>query len=84
MLRHFEHQRVVAVLGVQGVQDLRQIAVELHVNNGADDLGDRSPHYSPFVSLHSIGARPISCQKWFGQSASAPEMISINSLVIAA
>ena len=42
MLRHLKDQRVIAVLRVQRVQDLRQIAVELHVDNGADDLGDRS------------------------------------------
>ena len=41
MLRDFEHQAVAAVLGLERVQDRRQIAVELHVDDGADDLGDR-------------------------------------------
>ena len=31
---------LVDVLGVQGVQDRRQVAVELNVDDGADDLGD--------------------------------------------
>ena len=40
MLRHFEHQAVAVVGGFQRVQDLRQMAFELHVDDGADDLGD--------------------------------------------
>ncbi len=40
MLGDFEHQPVVAVLGFERVQDRRQIAFELHVDDGADDLGD--------------------------------------------
>ena len=42
MLRDFEHQAVAAVLGLERVQDRRQVAVELHVDDGADDLGDAS------------------------------------------
>ncbi len=40
MLGDFEHQPVVAVLGLERVQDRRQVAFELHVDNGADDLSD--------------------------------------------
>ena len=40
MLRHFEHQAVAAVLGLERVQDRGQVALELHVDDGADDLGD--------------------------------------------
>jgi hypothetical protein len=45
VLGHFEHQPVltpggVGVGGLERVQDLRQVALELHVDHGADDLGD--------------------------------------------
>ena len=42
MLRDFEHQAVAAVRGLERVQDRRQVALELHVDDGADDLGDAS------------------------------------------
>ena len=42
MLRDFEHQAVAAVLGLERVQNGRQMAFELHVDDGADDLGDAS------------------------------------------
>ena len=40
LLGHFEHEAVAAVRGLERVQDLRQVAVELHVDDGADDLRD--------------------------------------------
>ena len=40
MLRDFEHQAVAVVRGLERVQDRRQVALELHVDDGADDLGD--------------------------------------------
>ena len=40
MLRHFEHQTIAAVIGLERIQDRRQIALELHVDDGADHLGD--------------------------------------------
>ena len=42
MLRNFEHQAVAAVPGFDGVQNGGQMALELHVDDGADDLGDAS------------------------------------------
>ena len=42
MLGDFEHQALALVLGLQRVQDRRQVALELHVDDGADDLGDVS------------------------------------------
>ena len=42
MLRHFEHQGAAAVVDVQRVQDRRQLAVEMDIDDGADDLGDRA------------------------------------------
>ena len=40
MLRDLEHQAVAVVLRLERVQDLRQMAVELDVDDGADDLRD--------------------------------------------
>ena len=42
LLRDFEHQPVALVGGLQRVEDRRQVAVEMHVDDGADDLGDTS------------------------------------------
>ena len=42
MLGDFEHQAVALVLGLQRVEDRRQVLVEVHVDDGADDLGDTS------------------------------------------
>ena len=42
MLGDFEHQPVALVLGLQRVEDRRQMLFELHVDDGADDLGDVS------------------------------------------
>ena len=40
LLRHFEHQCLAAVIDVQCGQDRRQLAVEMDVDDGADDLRD--------------------------------------------
>ena len=40
MLRDFENQAVADIDGLQRVQDRRQVLVELHVDDGADDLTD--------------------------------------------
>ena len=40
MLGDFENQAVAVVLGFERVQDLRQMTVELDVDDGADDLRD--------------------------------------------
>ena len=40
MLGHFEDEAVAVVGSFQRVQDLGQVALELHVHHGADDLGD--------------------------------------------
>ena len=42
MLGDFEHQAVALVLGLQRVENRRQVVLELHVDDGADDLGDAS------------------------------------------
>ena len=42
MLGDLEHQAVAAVLGFDRIQNRRQMAFELHVDDGADDLRDAS------------------------------------------
>ena len=42
MLGDLEHQAVALVVGLQRVEDRRQVPFELHVDDGADDLGDVS------------------------------------------
>jgi hypothetical protein len=42
MLRDFENEAVAAVLGLERVQNRRQVIFELHVDDGADDLRDLS------------------------------------------
>jgi len=77
MLRDFEHEATALVPGLQRVENLGQMAVELHVDDGTDHLGD--------AACGSVGVRHGSSPRFGkGQSASAPEMISISSLVIIA
>ena len=40
VLRHFQNQPLVVVSGLESVQDLRQVAFELHVHHRSHDLGD--------------------------------------------
>ena len=78
VLGDFEHQAGVPsagrVGGLQRVQDRRQVAVELDVDDGADDLADvaLACGLAHGVLFHSLIQRL------------APEMISISSLVICA
>ena len=73
MLGHFEHQLLALVLHDERVQNLRQFAVEAHVDDGTGDLDNTADRVVRHV-----------CCSWKNQTASAPEMISINSLVIEA
>ena len=68
-----------SILQVQRVQDERQFAVELHVHDRAQDLG----HATDDVACHMwslVRDQAASCDR--DQTASAPEMISISSLVM--
>jgi len=76
MLGNLEHQAVAAVGGLERIEDRRQVLVELDVDHGADDLGDVSDRLGHIVLISDVCARP--------HKASAPEMISISSLVIIA
>ena len=42
VLGDLEHEALALIFGLQRVQDLRQPFLELHVDDGADDLGDAS------------------------------------------
>ena len=86
VLGDLEHQTMAVVVGRQRVQDRRQVAVEMHVDDRADHLGDpadgvRDIGHVDVLVLQSLGRGEAT---GWGQSASAPEMISISSLVIIA
>ncbi len=64
MLRDFEHQAVAVVVGLQRIQDRRQVTLELDVHDGTHHLGDLAGlvwnvvcHYRPHISL--LSAEPI-------------------------
>ena len=42
VLGDFEHQAVALVLGLERIENRRQVILEMHVDDGADDLGDAS------------------------------------------
>ena len=86
MLRDFEHEAVAVVGRLQRVEDRRQFALELHVDDGADHLGDAAGGVWrwPWLTSSFQFADRRSRGRFQGQSASAPEMISISSLVIIA
>ena len=75
MLRHFQHQPLAVVLGFERVQNRGQMAVELHVHHRSHHLGD---------AADPVGFPSCAFMAQLRQSASAPEMISISSLVIIA
>ncbi len=75
MLGNFEHEARAVIGGFERVQDLREMILELHVHDGADDLRDASDI--------SHVRRPSGAWS-LPHSASAPEMISISSFVIIA
>ena len=72
MLRHFQHQPVAVIRAFQRIQNCREMpAIKGDVNDGADDLRNTANNIAAHV-LILVSA----------YSASAPEMISISSLVI--
>ena len=40
MLGDFEHQAIALILRLECIEDRRQMRFEMHVDDGADDLGD--------------------------------------------
>jgi hypothetical protein len=55
MLGDFENETLAVVFRFQRVQDLRQMIVEGHVDDGADDLRDASPGDSRSGRRRSLG-----------------------------
>ena len=87
MLRDFEHKAIAVVDRLKRVENGRQVAVELHVDDGADHLGDAAGgirDISPFLTSSFFDLSSRREVDGSRQSASAPDMISINSLVIIA
>ena len=84
-LRHFQHQGAVFDLAGQRVLNERQLAVELHVHDRPEDLG----HATDDVTCHKVSSfecreRSDGFLRMRAHTASAPEMISISSLVMLA
>ena len=75
LLRHFEDQSSAAIIDVQRGQDRRQLAVEVDVDDGADHLRN---------GTDGIPGHVLANPRMEDYSASAPEMISISSLVMTA
>ena len=86
MLRDFEHEARAVVDRLERVEDRRQFAFELHVDDGADHLGDVAGGVRGIRHLQTSSFQFAFRRRRgrLGQSASAPEMISISSLVIIA
>jgi hypothetical protein len=51
MLSHFQDESVVHTLYLEGVQDGRQLALELDVHDGSNDLGDLARNYLTLLLL---------------------------------
>ena len=64
MLGDLEHQTVVAVLGFDRIENRGQMSFELHVDDGADDLGDatglvgRGSHKTLSLKSETLGHDP--------------------------
>ena len=54
VLRHLEHETVAVILGLQRIQDFRQLVGELHVHDRTDDLGDASDFVGACLRRHSV------------------------------
>ena len=55
MLRDFEHQPPALILGLERIENRRQVALELHVDDRADDLRNASD----FVFHGFLAERPL-------------------------
>ena len=76
MLGDLEHQALALVGRLQRIENFGQMPVELHVDDGAHNLAN----LTDFIRGHS----GCPCLTNDSHSASAPEMISISSLVMLA
>ena len=59
MLSNLKHEAVATILGLESIQDRRQMIFELHVDNGADDLTDltRCTNGFPHRCCRGLGLR---------------------------
>ena len=57
VLRDLEHQPIAVVVGLQRVQNRRQVVLELHVHDGADNLSDLAYLAHVGLLLERLGAR---------------------------
>ena len=61
MLGNFEHEAVALVARLQRIEDGGEVTFKLHVDDGADHLGDMSDsighEYSFFTSVPATGSR---------------------------
>ena len=80
VLGHFQHQPLAVVLGLDGIEDRRQVAVELDVDDRPHHLGDSANEVFSHGSRSFVFLRP----RRRGYIASLAEMISISSRVMAA
>ena len=80
MLGDLEHQTGAVIVGLERVQNGRQMLVELHVDHGARHLDDAAGGLG--LALGLAGCRFCHDVLVLCYTASAPEMISISSLVI--
>ena len=85
VLGDFEHEAAAPVGRFERVENRRKVAVELHVDDGADHLDDAAGGIRDIrhndVLVQSL---KVAAGDGLDQSASAPEMISMSSLVIIA
>jgi hypothetical protein len=80
VLRHFEDERAAGIVDVERVEDRGLVALEPHIDDGADDLGDRPDDIGrrglshvlgiPWLSQHS-GVMPGLVPGIHGSSADA-------------
>ena len=81
MLRDFEHQTRIAVLNLQGVEDGRQLAVKLHVDDGTDDGDDlaRRTHGSSLRSrLEEKGGGSVGVERECGMVRSVVAKVVVR------
>ena len=84
VLRDLEHEAAALDRRLERGEDLRQLALERHVDDGADDLRDAAGVVGNLRGGGGLAGHGVFPSPLVDQSASAPEMISMSSLVIAA
>ena len=73
MLRDFKDQAVAAIVGFERVEDFRQIAVEFHIDDGANDLRDAARARVGCGVRHALSSRQVEC---LNPSALSPPFVN--------